>query len=877
MSPRRKNFGQPLDSNDEESQQTGPSSTQLIPYSEWRVILYHRASNQVVLYNKDNGDIEVRPVVAQSLALPYAHRPTAANNLALANRRRNGSLDIRSAMGVCPTCHRPLAGQIDNMWDSHVETDTDTGAGGMLNTSDNREYFRLLEQSLRLRRTRLALGDETVGESDNTSLDSSGYTGYGHTQNMGQTDSLQMLVDEEDEAVDHMESSANTNPLAPSPGQDNSQDHGVSSVGAGSANRAPGAGLSSDSFNQGYYARFFSEQKKLGKGLRGSVFSCQHILDGVYLGHYAVKKVPVGNNHTWLKRMLREVKLLERLRHPNVVEYKHSWLEMHQLTSFGPKVPCLFILMEYANGGNLQEYMEPRQSGYDSADTSASLKHKILNMRRRKSLKGSRKLPENKRKPADGGSTSEACKRILTVEQIWSFFSDICSGLAHLHQLQIIHRDLKHMNLLLQWNDPDSNEGSGELPRIMLTDFGECEVLSHLEKRDRTGATGTLEFMAPELIEVDATGRYLDSYSTKSDMWSLGMVLYYLCYSRLPYTNIDDIDVLRQDVLKFKHVDFTKIRRPNGAEDIPLELRAMMQMLLSPDENKRPDAADVIQRVNEHKNFWLNRHHDAARFELHESDMASSHGGTPGNATPRLASADAMDAQAGDTPSAAHTAAKGREPVKRSTALVYNPNYQLVKFTNRRLLLVPSGASTPRSETSTQHDSSAQASAQPPANLEAPGECKKAAAAENNTIGSSSTIFKTNCKETSKEDKRKDSGIDGCVDTAHVRAKRPLPDDGKGSCTVAKRSCIADHEDASGLEFYTKTAVMLLKVYFVHHILHSMERQERLAAMSMYLMGLSLVFSAFDIRCNSLKLTIVLLIANMCVVYFCLQFQYLTQ
>ncbi|PIA19345.1 kinase-like protein, partial [Coemansia reversa NRRL 1564] len=111
---------------------------------------------------------------------------------------------------------------------------------------------------------------------------------------------------------------------------------------------------------QGYYERFFSEQTKLGKGLRGSVFSCQHILDGVYLGHYAVKKVAVGNNHQWLKRMLREVKLLESLRHPNVVEYKHSWLEMHQLTTFGPNIPCLFILMEYANGGNLQEYMEPK-------------------------------------------------------------------------------------------------------------------------------------------------------------------------------------------------------------------------------------------------------------------------------------------------------------------------------------------------------------------------------------------------------------------------------------------------------------------------------------------------------------------------------------
>ncbi|KAJ2251624.1 putative serine/threonine-protein kinase iks1, partial [Coemansia sp. RSA 451] len=137
-----------------------------------------------------------------------------------------------------------------------------------------------------------------------------------------------------------------------------------------------------------------------------------------------------------------------------------------------------------------------------------------------------RKSHESKDQETSGsGSTNASANglRVLTVEQIWSFFSDICEGLAHLHQLHIIHRDLKHMNLLLHWKDPGNKETSGEIPRLMLTDFGECEILSHIEKRDRTGATGTMEFMAPELIEVDITGRYLDSYSTKSDMWSLGM------------------------------------------------------------------------------------------------------------------------------------------------------------------------------------------------------------------------------------------------------------------------------------------------------------------------------------------------------------------
>jgi serine/threonine protein kinase len=88
-------------------------------------------------------------------------------------------------------------------------------------------------------------------------------------------------------------------------------------------------------FNYGYYARFFREIKKLGRGYRGSVFLCQHVLDQVALGDYAVKKIAVGDNKQWLVRMLAEVRILENVRHFNIIEYKHCWLEDHRLTQFG--------------------------------------------------------------------------------------------------------------------------------------------------------------------------------------------------------------------------------------------------------------------------------------------------------------------------------------------------------------------------------------------------------------------------------------------------------------------------------------------------------------------------------------------------------------
>ncbi|CAB4428893.1 unnamed protein product [Rhizophagus irregularis] len=378
--------------------------------------------------------------------------------------------------------------------------------------------------------------------------------------------------------------------------------------------------LSQNSFNQGYYERFFIEEKKLGRGFRGSVYLCKHILDNVHLGEYAIKKVAVGDNHSWLVRMLREVHLLEKLHHPNIVDYKHAWLEYHQLTNFGPQVPCLFILMECANGGNLEEYIKEQSSTFstqhDSEEVKLSAKERLLRARRmRQAHEQSTTNPNNVPK-----------KRYLELPEIWSLFIDICEGLAHLHRHGIVHRDLKPSNLLLQYDE----EGNS-IPRVLISDFGECEILDQLSERDRTGATGTLEFMAPELLTVDENGKYYKDYSQKSDMWSLGMVLYYLCYSRLPYYQVDDVDLLKQEILHFKSVSFPENNNffTSSSRKIPQQLRNLIKRLLSWNKKSRPSCDEILKSVEDIRPTFAKNVYNETPVSLPNEEYVTSSSSAP--------------------------------------------------------------------------------------------------------------------------------------------------------------------------------------------------------------------------------------------------------
>lgn len=294
----------------------------------------------------------------------------------------------------------------------------------------------------------------------------------------------------------------------------------------------------------------------------------RHVLDGVTLGQFACKRVPVGDDHAWLEKVLIEVQLLQNLSHQNLVSYRHVWLEDYQISPVQGSVPCAFILQQYCNSGDLHHYV------LDSAKVSVTKEQLKERMRRRS--KGQLEPPIGLHEP-----------RRMQFDEIFSFFKDITSGLHHLHANGYIHRDLKPSNCLLH--------RTGQRLRVMVSDFGEVQVQNVARKS--TGATGTISYCAPEVLRRETPDGAFGNFTTKSDVFSLGMIVYFMCFGKLPYANSDDlheenedIDRLREEIAAWMGFNDEKRVR----KDLPDKLYKFLKRLLSLDPNDRPSTDEIL-------------------------------------------------------------------------------------------------------------------------------------------------------------------------------------------------------------------------------------------------------------------------------------------
>jgi hypothetical protein len=190
-------------------------------------------------------------------------------------------------------------------------------------------------------------------------------------------------------------------------------------------------------------------------------------------------------------------------------------------------------------------------------------------------------------------------KRIPWRETI-DLATQICVALKSAHDAGIIHRDLKPSNLLLT---PD-----GE---IKLTDFGVAQVFAGSKLTVTGGIIGTAEYMSPE----QGQGKRI---TKRSDLYSLGAVMYVMLTGRPPFSGKSTLDVIH----KHKYNQFDRPR--TLVPEIPHWLDDVVCQLMEKDPEKRPaDAFVVNRRLGE----------VLRRVEFSESERTLGHGGSDGGST----------------------------------------------------------------------------------------------------------------------------------------------------------------------------------------------------------------------------------------------------
>ncbi|KAJ0038726.1 hypothetical protein Pint_23001 [Pistacia integerrima] len=255
-------------------------------------------------------------------------------------------------------------------------------------------------------------------------------------------------------------------------------------------------------------------EEVIGRGAYGSVHR------GLYNGQeVAVKIIDWGEEVPRTRDKIaalriafkQEVSLWHNLNHPNITKFIGATMGL--LTP--GKRSCLSCVAEYLPGGTLRSY-----------------------------------LIKNRKKK-------------LPFKIVIQLALDLARGLSYLHSKKIVHRDIKAENLLLNKNHA-----------LKITDFGVSRFQA-LNPKDMTGSTGTIGYMAPEVLKSEP-------YNRKCDVYSFGICLWEICCCNRPYHNINF-----QFTLAAAIVD--QNLRPQIPNSCPEFLAQVMRRCWDADPKKRPE------------------------------------------------------------------------------------------------------------------------------------------------------------------------------------------------------------------------------------------------------------------------------------------------
>ncbi|KAK9364499.1 kinase-like domain-containing protein [Lipomyces kononenkoae] len=210
----------------------------------------------------------------------------------------------------------------------------------------------------------------------------------------------------------------------------------------------------------------YSKKGKVGQGASGSVYVAAPLepqMSAKY-SKVAIKQMDLASQPR-KELIVNEILVMKESQHPNIVNFLDAYLR---------EPSDLWVVMEYMEGGALTDIIE---------------------------------------------------SNTLTEAQIATICFETCKGLQHLHHKNIIHRDIKSDNVLLD------SQG-----HVKITDFGFCARLTD-QKNKRATMVGTPYWMAPEVVKQK-------EYGPKVDIWSLGIMAIEMIESEPPYLNEEPLKAL---------------------------------------------------------------------------------------------------------------------------------------------------------------------------------------------------------------------------------------------------------------------------------------------------------------------------------------------
>lgn len=270
----------------------------------------------------------------------------------------------------------------------------------------------------------------------------------------------------------------------------------------------------------------------IGTGSFGEVHLVTHKKD---YRHFVMKRIRIQSmSFEERENTKQEVSLMSCLRHPAIVMFKEAFSES---VIFGEGQPeeVLCIVMEYCPDG----------------DVFGNLKKRLNN---------------------EKGPYPDT--------HVVDWLIHILFALHYLHERNILHRDLKLQNLFLtpaKVLDPVDSRRSA----VKLGDFGVARILTDSSQLAQT-QIGTPYYMSPELFRSMP-------YNHKSDMWALGCVLQEMLTGKHAF-QASSLSALALKVLRSE-------RRPlesNSHGPINPELKQIVDSLLTPDPQQRPDARSIL-------------------------------------------------------------------------------------------------------------------------------------------------------------------------------------------------------------------------------------------------------------------------------------------